>query len=190
MPDIVGTAVETGLLGVLQGTLNGDTSILTPSARTFYDTQAGASVPGSFRYDGFVTKRGTLSVASPASGVVLTLQSSHEVAQFRAGDACFLVGNSWAGTVDANDNTADAVTVVSTSPVNQTVTVSAATRAGGAYSVGASLVVASASAPGAMVNSASAGAPLDNQVIASLLTSLQNHCNSTGALIAGGAHHN
>ena len=58
MPAFAGTAVETNLLGVLQGTLNGNTPMLTPSGRTFYDTQAGASDAPNFRYDGFVTKRG------------------------------------------------------------------------------------------------------------------------------------
>ena len=193
MPTIVGTAVETDLLGVLQGTLNGDTSILTPSARTFYDP--GTSVPGSFRYDAFVTKRGALSVAAPVlvapnTTQTLTLGSSHEAAQFRAGDACFLVGNAYAGALGAVANTADGpLTVVSTSPVNQTVTVTGRDNTGGppatsAFAVGASLVVVSASAPGAMVNSASAGAPLNNQVAASLLTSLQGMC---GGVIVGQA---
>ena len=176
MPAFTGTALEKDLLGVLQRTLNGDTPVLVPSAQAFY--VPGTSDVNNFRFDGFITKQGTLSVASQASGAVLTLQSSHEAAQFRAGDQVYLVGNLYAGAVGAAANTADGpLTVASTSPVNQTVTVTG--RAASLYSGGASLVQVAGSAPGAVCGAASAGRPAYNQWLAALLTGFQDLCGGT-----------
>ena len=188
MPTLTGTEVETNLLALTQGALNGDMSLLIPSGRTFYDPSA-VTVPESFQYVGYVTKRGTLSETCAASNTTITLGSSHEAAQFRAGDNCFLVGNLYAGAL-AGANTGDAVTVVGVSPSNQTVTVSAATRAAAEFAVGSSLVLLAsnrATVPGGTVNTASAGAEVDGWAAGNLLASMEANCQpGTLALTAVG----
>ena len=183
MPDIDGTSLETNLLSVLQSSFNGNTSILVPSDRAFYITLN--SDPDNFSFDAFVEARGTLSVASEANGTVITLESSEQAAQFRAGDACFLVGNAFANAVGAADNTADAVTVTQVSPANQTVTVDAATRAGGIYSIGASLIRVGTSQPGGVVGNSSNGLTLGGWEAGDLLAAVNTLCS--GGTLTGSA---
>ena len=158
------------LLSILQSNLNGDTSVLVPSAQAFY--VPGTSVPLTLKYDGYVTKRGTLSAPSPASGATLTLGAFTEAAQFRAGDVCYLVGNSFAGAVGAADNTANQVTVTSVSGQDVTVT----GRLGGAYAVGSSLVLVDNSQPGGYAGGTSDGGPVGNQALGELLAGLEALC--------------
>jgi len=68
----------------------------------------------------------------------LILSSAQEAAQFRAGDQVFLVGNDFAGVVAAGANTADGpLTVLGTSPVNQSIRVSGRNTAGTSdYAIG------------------------------------------------------
>ena len=160
------------ILSVVQSTFNGDTSVLVPSAQAFY--VPGTSVPLTLKYDGFVTKRGTLSALCPVSGAIVTLQSASEASQFRAGDVCYLVGNAFAGAVNANDNEADQVTVVSVSASNQTVTVTG--RAASAYAAGSSLVVVDDGQPGGFAGTTSDGPPVGNQAMGELLAALETSC--------------
>tara|TARA_Y100001938_G_scaffold143507_2_gene216370 strand:+ start:954 stop:2357 length:1404 start_codon:yes stop_codon:yes gene_type:complete len=180
MPSLT-AADHQNILSVLQHSLNGDTSVLIPSGQAFY--VPGTSVPLSLNYDGFVTKRGTLSESSPASGAILVLESAAQAAQFRAGDVCYLVGNAFAGAVNASDNTADQVTVSSVSGQQVIVT----GRAGGIYSVGASLVVLDQAQPGGYAGGTSDGPAIGNQALGELLAALEAACGSTGT--AGGGGH-
>ena len=179
MPTLT-AATHQNLLSILQSNLNGNTSVLVPSGQAFY--VPGTSVPLTLKYDGYVTKRGTLSAPSPANGATLTLGAFTEAAQFRAGDVCYLVGNSFAGAVGAADNTADQVTVTSVSGQDVTVT----GRAGGAYAVGSSLVVVDDSQPGGYAGGTSDGGPVGNQALGELLAGLEELCNSTGTADGGG----
>ena len=166
MPSLT-AADHQNILSVLQHSLNGDTSVLIPSGQAFY--VPGTSVPLSLNYDGFVTKRGTLSESSPASGAILVLESAAQDAQLRAGDVCYLVGNAFAGAVNASDNTADQVTVSSVSGQQVIVT----GRAGGIYSVGASLVVLDQAQPGGYAGGTSDGPAIGNQALGELLAALE-----------------
>lgn len=180
MPTLT-AADHQNILNVVQHSFNGDTSILIPSGQAFY--VPGSSIPLELKYDGFVTKRGTLSEASPASGAILTMESATQAAQFRAGDVCYLVGSAYAGAVGAVSNTADDVTVSSVS--GQRVVVSG--RAGGAYAIGSSLVVVDVGQPGGYAGGTSDGPAIGNQAIGELLAALETACASTGTL-GGGAH--
>ena len=114
--------------------------------------QAFSSFIGDLTNTGFLAQnsgvlgKGTLSVAAPIGGGGATLQtlvlsSSDEVAQFRAGEQVFLVGNNYVGATGGTPDLADGpLTVIQTSPVNQTVTVQGRAAATSTYSIGASLV--------------------------------------------------
>ena len=185
------------ILNVVQHSLNGDTSVLIPSGQAFYLQDTGESVPLVLKYDGFVTKRGTLSEAagflvSPNTTQTLVLDSREQAAQFRAGDTCYLVGNAYAGGAPgAVANTVDGPLTVS-SVNGQNVIVTGRNNAGGppatsTYAVGASLVVVDAGQPGGYAGGTSDGPAIGNQALGELLAALEAACNSTGT--AGGGGH-
>ena len=156
-----------------------------------------------------VLQKGTLSEAvGPGGGgatlQTLTLSSSEEVAQFRVGEQVFLVGNNYAGIVGVTADLADGpLTVIQTSPVNQTVRVMGRDNGvASTYSVGASLVrVSFASAVGGdvggvLTNTAQGAGWFDNsayaRVLQSLITAIVDRsglahvvtANGTNALVA------
>jgi hypothetical protein len=174
-------ANQQSILSILQSNLNGDTSILVPSGEAFYINSGTLVDTLALKYDGFVTKRGTLSEASPANGAILVLESAAQAAQFRAGDVCHLVGNAYAGAIDANNNAADQVTVSSVSGQRVVVT----GRAGGIYSVGASLVLVDAGQPGGYAGGTSDGPAINNQVLGDFLASLETLCTPPTLTLTG-----
>jgi hypothetical protein len=102
----------------------------------------GNAAGGMLSQNSGVLASGVLSVGvtqAPATTVQdLVLSSSHEAAQFRAGDQVFLVGNDFAGAVAAGANVCDGpLTVLSASPVNQSIKVQGRNTAGTSdYAVG------------------------------------------------------
>ena len=198
MPTLT-AADHQNILNVVQHSLNGDTSVLIPSGQAFYLQDTGESVPLVLKYDGFVTKRGTLSEAagflvSPNTTQTLVLDSREQAAQFRAGDTCYLVGNAYAGGAPgAVANTVDGPLTVS-SVNGQNVTVTGRNNAGGppatsTYAVGSSLVVVDAGQPGGYAGGTSDGPAIGNQALGELLAALEAACNSTAVLAAGGPGH-
>lgn len=177
-------ANQQSILSILQSNLNGDTSILVPSGEAFYINSGTLADTLALKYDGFVTKRGTLSEASPGTtGTILVLESAAQAAQFRAGDVCHLVGNAYVGAIDGNANTANQVTVSSVSGQQVVVT----GRSAGAYSVGASLVLVDAGQPGGYAGGTSDGPAINNQVLGDFLAALEENCNSTAVCVGVGS---
>ena len=175
-------ANQQSILSILQSNLNGDTSILVPSGEAFYINSGTLADTLALKYDGFVTKRGTLSEASPGTtGTILVLESAAQAAQFRAGDVCHLVGNAYVGAIDGNANTANQVTVSSVSGQQVVVT----GRSAGAYSVGASLVLVDAGQPGGYAGGTSDGPAINNQVLGDFLASLEALCTPPTLTLTG-----
>ena len=174
-------ANQQSVLSILQSNLNGDTSILVPSGEAFYINSGTLVDTLALKYDGFVTKRGTLSEASPANGATLTMEEATQAAQFRVGDVCYLVGNAYAGAIGAADNTADQVTISSVSGQRIVVT----GRAGGAYAIGSSLVLVDAGQPGGYAGGTSDGPAINNQVLGDFLDSLETLCTPPTLVATG-----
>jgi hypothetical protein len=151
--------------------MNGDRSTADVAGIVFNETADTAAGQRSLRFNSFLTAKAPLAEAVAAGATVIALGSSHEVAPFRAGDLVHLINTN--GTATA------ALTVQSTSPVSQTISLTAAP---GAHPAGALVVRADPDAitsavPGGACGE-SAGAPIDNQKLAAFLSSIQSFCGN------------
>tara|TARA_R110002020_G_scaffold26270_1_gene84845 strand:+ start:855 stop:2348 length:1494 start_codon:yes stop_codon:yes gene_type:complete len=160
---------------------------------TFIGAQGAAST-GLLSQNAGILASGVLSEAAteaPAGGIQdLYLSSSHEVAQFKAGDQVFLVGNSFAGSVGDVANTADGpLTVLGTSPSNQKVRVSGRrTAVTSDYAIGSSLLravnvtAAGGGVGGVFTSSAQGASHFDGPTYARALKSIvEDVVDRTGA---------
>ena len=169
----------------LQMPVSNNLGILKKGSQSF-DTFVGTGTDtGLLAQNSGVLGKGVLSVAiGPGGGgatlQTLTLSSSDEAAQFRAGEQVFLVGDNYVGVTGATADLADGpLTVIRTSPVNQTITVQGRDNTGtSTYSIGAVLVrVNFASAVGGNVggvltDTAQGAGWFDNSAYATMLQSL------------------
>ena len=206
---VLPTQVRDSIVGLMMPVSN-NLSLIRKGDQVFstFRGAKGAASTGLLSQNSGVLASGTLSEAvqeAPASTIqTLTLSSSHEAAQFRAGDQVFLVGNDFAGSVAAGANTADGpLTVLSTSPVNQTIRVSGRNTAGTSdYAVGSVVlravdVTATGGGVGGVLTNSAQGsgyfdAPAYGRVLEGLITAVVDNngtphtvtANGTNALVA------
>ena len=166
MPAFNANILRANLLSLLEGTLNGDTSIARVGNAVFNTTAAS---PGqlNLEYDAPITVKGSLSVACRAAPeTTVTLEDASQASQFRGGDAVQLIHTN---------GTATALTVRNVSSSNQSVTF---TGAPGVHPPGSMLVrpatTAAGAQPGGVASVACDGAPLDNMAVAAFLQAVED----------------
>jgi hypothetical protein len=173
MPAYAATILRTNLLSLLESTLNGDTSIARVGGAVF-NTTADAGVPPlagqrDLAFTAPLTAQGSLATGIGNATAILTLQDSHEAAQFRAGDGVRLLHTDGATLTGP-------LTVVSVNPTSQRVVLSAAP--GAIYPPGSVLVrpatTIAGAQPGGVAPAASDGAPLDSMAVASFLQAVED----------------